>query len=177
MTPSHQQSLGFLDHSVEKSSVIDIPLHFLSSPAVAGFRINLPPRVPRTPIPIISILCRFLNWNQHVLPCPSLLIASSEGTKAIFLAACQSVEAVEKEGFEDAPVDLYLEEEDNDAFFNQCFSDNEFFPKERDSSNKNKWDDEDDNNQASQALWIDSDTIVNARNKLIRILKGEALIP
>lgn len=70
------------------------------------------------------------------------------------------MEVIETEGFEEAPVDLYIEREDNDAFFNQCFSNNESFPKKRDSSNKNKCDDKNSNDETSQASWIDSDTIM-----------------
>lgn len=86
------------------------------------------------------------------------------------------MEVVEKKGFAGASVDLYSEKEDNDAFFNQCSSNNKSFCKEGDSNNENKWDDENDNDQVSQASWIDSGATVNARNKLIRILKREALI-
>ena len=58
----------------------------------------------------------------RVEPRPSSPIASSECAEAILLAVCQSVEVAEKENFEGAPVDPYSEEEDNDAFLNQCLS-------------------------------------------------------
>lgn len=117
--------------------------------------------------------------TRRIGPCPSSPIAFSEGAEAILLVACQSVEAAEKEGFEGAAVDPYSEEEDNYAFLNQCLSDNESSSKEEHSGNEDEWDDdnEDDNGQASQASWIDSGATVKARNKLIRILKEEALIP
>lgn len=136
--PINQPSPAFLSHNIEKSLVINTSLHFLLSPPVASFRINLPLRVPITAIPIDSNPCKFLNQNQHILPRPNSSIASSEGIEAILLAACQLVEAIEKEGFESTPVDLYSEKEDNDTFFNQCSSNNKSFPKEGDSSKKDE---------------------------------------
>lgn len=176
MTPLYQQSSAFLNHSIEKSSIIDTCLHFLSSPPVTGFRINLPPRVPRTAILIVSSPCKFLNQNQHIHFHSSSLIAFFEGTKAILLTACQLVEVIENKGFESALIDLWSEEEDNDTFLHQHSSDNKSFSKDGNSNNENKLDDEDDNDQASQVLQIDFCAIVNTRNKLIRILKREAFI-
>lgn len=114
------------------------------------------PRPLQRELSIYSCPSRFVS--HRVGPCPSSSIASSEGVEAILLAVCQSVEATEKEGFKGAPVDPYSEEEDNDAFLNQCSSDNESSSEERHSGNEDEWDDdnEDDNGQAAQASWMDS---------------------
>lgn len=124
-------------------------MHFCLFPPVADSKINLLPKVPRIVIPIVSSPCRFLNQNQHILLRSSSPIASSKGAKAILLAACKLVEAVEKKGLEGASVDLYSEKEDNDVFLNQCSFDNKSFCKEGNSNNENKWDDENDNDQVS----------------------------
>lgn len=170
-----QQIPALLDHNIKKSSTdFDIPLHFFLSSPVAYFKINQLPRE----LSINSSPSRFLTY--HLKPCPSSPITFSGDTEAILLAACQLIEAVEKKDFKEAPVDLYLEEKDNDAFLNQYLSDNESLTKEKGyNNNENKWDNdnEDNNSQASPALWIDFGAIVKAKNKLIRILKGEVLIP
>lgn len=58
----------------------------------------------------------------------------------------------EKKDFNNILIDFYLEKKDNNSFFNQYFSNNKFFSKKRDSDNKNKWDNEDNNGYISQIL-------------------------
>lgn len=93
------------------------------------------------------------------------------------MAAYQLVKVAEKEDFKKGPINPYLEEEDNDAFFNQYLLEESSF-KEKHSSHEEEWDDDNENNnsQAAQLLWIDFGAIIKAKNKLIRILKGESLI-
>lgn len=87
------------------------------------------------------------------------------------------VEVAEKEDFKRALVNLYLEKKDNNAFFNQYLS-KKSFSKEKYNSDEEKWDDnnKDDNSQVAHLLWIDFGATIKAKNKLIRILKGESLI-
>ena len=80
------------------------------------------------------------------------------------------MEVAEKEGFEGAPVDPYLEEEDNDAFLNQCSSE-ESSSEEEHSSNEEEWDDdnEDDNGQVAQPSWIDSGATFKAKTSPLHL--------
>lgn len=70
-------------------------------------------------------------------------ITCSKSAKTILLVACQLVEVAEKEDFEEAPVNLYSEKEDNDTFFNQWLSEKSF-SKEKHSNNKEEWDNNND---------------------------------
>ena len=54
----------------------------------------------------------------YIRPCPSFFITFFEGVEIIFLATCQSVKVLEKEGFERALVDPYLEKKNNNTFLN-----------------------------------------------------------
>lgn len=85
--PTCQQSLAFLDHSIEKSSsVFDIPSHFPSSPPIAWLKINQLPKLSQKELLIHSSLSRFVTCHiEHRLSSP---ITFSEGTKTILLAAC-----------------------------------------------------------------------------------------
>ena len=142
VTPICQQSPALLDQSVEKSSsVFDTLSQFPSSPPIPRFRINQLPRLSQRELPIYSSPSRFVT--RRIEPRPNSPIASSEGAEVILLAACQSVEVAEKEDFEGAPVDPYSEEDDNDAFLNQCSSE-ESSSEEEHSSNEEEWDDDND---------------------------------
>lgn len=69
-------------------------------------------------IVIDSSFCKFLNRNNHVFFYPNWPIPSSKIAKAIFLATCQLVKAIEKESFKAILVDLYSEKENNNVFLN-----------------------------------------------------------
>lgn len=90
--------------------------------------------------------------TRRIEPRPSSPIASFESAKNIFLAAYSLVKVAEKEDFEGAPLDLYLEEKDNGVFLNQWLL--EESSKEEYSSNEEEQDDDNRNNnsQAAQPL-------------------------
>lgn len=108
---------------------------------------------------------------------PSSLITSSENANALFLATCQTVENADREGLEEALVDVQSEADENEAFVNQ-YSSSELSIKASDNNNEDDWevDDSDSESHSERPTWIDSGITVKAQQKLIRILKGKACI-
>lgn len=114
---------------------------------------------------------------MHCQAKASFSIALSEGIKATLLATCQSIKNDEKKSLNSVLVYFSLEEEDNNIFLSQIFS-NESSDKfsalsdnNTESNDKKNWKDIRDVIRApktlNNSLWIDFGAIINRKKKLI----------
>lgn len=106
---------------------------------------------------------------------PSSPLATSEGADAILLGACQAVETGVEVGLEGGLVDQLSEIEDNEAFLQENLE-----SEEESTSDEDDWI-EDDSEEERRATLLAGDAANaksnHAKEKLIRILEGDILIP